>query len=63
MIASTYDATLASEINTEFKDLLVKELEKVDERFFDVHDTSEEQVDELDSTVTTPRVFELMKVA
>jgi hypothetical protein len=30
---------------------LVRELEKVDERFFDVHDTSEEQVDELDSTV------------
>jgi hypothetical protein len=34
---------------------LVRELEKVDERFFDVHDTSEEQVDELDSTVPPDR--------
>jgi len=49
--ASTYDASLASAINAEFRELLTLELEKVDDRFFEVHDTAEEQIDELDATV------------
>jgi hypothetical protein len=30
---------------------LTRELEKVDDRFFEVHDTAEDQIDELDATV------------
>jgi hypothetical protein len=50
-VASTYDASLASAINAEFRELLIQELEKVDDRFFQVHDTSEDEIDELDATV------------
>jgi hypothetical protein len=51
-VASTYDASLASAINVEFRELLIQELEKVDDRFFEVHDTCEEEVDDLDGTVS-----------
>lgn len=51
VLASTYDPSLASAINAEFRELLTLELEKVDDRFFEVHDTCEEQIDELDATV------------
>ena len=51
-VASTYDASLASAINAEFRELLIQELEKVDDRFFEVHDTCEEEVDDLDGTVS-----------
>jgi hypothetical protein len=50
-VASTYDASLASAINVEFRELLTQELEKVDDRFFEVHDMSEEDIEELDSNV------------
>lgn len=49
--ASTPDASVASAINAEFRELLIEELEKVDDRFFDVHDNCEEQLEELDATV------------
>jgi hypothetical protein len=51
-IASTYDTSLASAINAEFKELLKTELDKVDDRFFEVQDSAEEQLDDLDATVT-----------
>ena len=54
MVASTYDPSLASAINAEFRELLIQELEKVDDRFFEVHDTSEEEIDDLDGTVLFP---------
>jgi hypothetical protein len=50
-IASTYDPSLASAINAEFRELLTQELEKVDDRFFEVHDLAEESLEELDATV------------
>lgn len=55
-VASTYDASLASAINSEFRELLIQELEKVDDRFFEVHDTCEEEVDDLDGTVSPSTV-------
>ena len=42
---------MASAIYAEFKALLIRELEKVDYRFFDIHDNCQEQVEELDATV------------
>jgi len=51
LLAKTYDASVASAINAEFKELLIEELEKVDDRFFEVTNSSEEEVEELDSTV------------
>jgi hypothetical protein len=42
---------MASAINAEFRELLIQELDKVDDRFFQVHDTSEDEIDELDATV------------
>jgi len=51
-VASTYDASLASVINVEFKELLIQELEKVDDRFFEVHDECEDNIDGLDSAVS-----------
>jgi len=51
-VASTYDSSLASAINAEFRELLIQELEKVDDRFFEVHDACEEEVDDLDGTVS-----------
>ena len=53
MVATTYDASLASAINAEFRELLIRELEKVDDRFFEVHDTCEDEIDDLDGTVST----------
>jgi len=50
-VASTYDASLAAAIYSEFRDLLKTELEKVDDRFFEVHDRAEEDIEELDSNV------------
>ena len=50
-IAATYDESLASAINAEFRELLKTELEKVDDRFFEVQASAEEQVEDLDSTV------------
>jgi hypothetical protein len=50
-LASTYDGSLASAINAEFRELLIQQLEKVDDRFFEVHDHAEEEIDELDATV------------
>lgn len=50
-IATTYDPSVASAINSEFRELLTMELEKVDDRFFEVHDLAEEELDELDATV------------
>jgi hypothetical protein len=35
---------------------LIQELEKVDDRFFDVHDSCEEEIDELDGTVLLSRI-------
>lgn len=61
-VASTYDASLASAINAEFRELLIQELEKVDDRFFQVHDTAEDEIDELDATVI-PYPLMLMTVA
>ena len=52
-IASTYDASLASAINAEFRELLTTELEKVDDRFFEVHDMAEEDVEELGADVSS----------
>lgn len=49
--ASTYDAGVASAMYAEFRRLLIKELEKVDDMFFNVHDSCEEGLDELDDTV------------
>jgi hypothetical protein len=49
--AATYDESLASAINAEFRELLTLELEKVDDRFFAVQHSAEEEVDELDATV------------
>jgi hypothetical protein len=46
-----YDEALVSAINDEFKDLLTIELEKVDDRFFVVRHSAEEEVDELDISV------------
>jgi hypothetical protein len=50
-IASTYDPSVALAINEEFRELLIQELETVDDRFFQVHDASEDEIDELDATV------------
>jgi len=63
MVATTYDASLASAINSEFRELLIQELEKVDDRFFEVHDTSEEEIEDLDGTVFHCAVVRLTVVA
>lgn len=55
--ATTYDASVASAINAEFKELLIQELEKVDDRFFEVHDAAEEELEELGGTVSLSIVF------
>jgi hypothetical protein len=60
--ATTYDPSVASAINAEFRELLIQELEKVEDRFFQVHDTSEDDIDELDATVI-PYPTMLMTVA
>jgi hypothetical protein len=33
---------------------MIRELEKVDDRFFEAHDSCEEEVEELDATVPSP---------
>jgi hypothetical protein len=35
----------------EFRDVLIQELDKVDQKFFEAHDSCEEQLDELAATV------------
>jgi len=63
-VASTYDASLAAAIYAEFRDLLTHELEKVDDRFFEVHDQAEEDIEELDSNVLVySEPWGLIKVA
>jgi hypothetical protein len=49
--ASGYETSAASAANTEFRELLTQELERVDDRFFEVHDSSQEEIEELDAMV------------
>lgn len=48
---ANHDASVASTIYVEFRELLIQELEKVDDRFFDVCDNCQEELDELAATV------------
>jgi hypothetical protein len=48
---------LATAINTEFRKLLIQQLEKVDDRFFETHNRCEEEVEGLDASVSS--IFEL----
>lgn len=56
-LATTYDVDVASAITAEFRELMIHELEKVDDRFFHVHDSCEEEVEELDANVSPSLYF------
>jgi hypothetical protein len=51
LASANYDASIASTNYVKFGDLLIPELEKVDDKFFDVYDNCEEELDELAATV------------
>jgi hypothetical protein len=50
-LAGTYDAAHAALMYGEFRDLLIQQLEKVDDKFFEVQDSSEEKLEELAASV------------